>query len=217
MDDALTFIVPAAFFFILNRGNPGLKKFPSRNPAIISALFIILSAAALVLKYSAPGQLVWFFPAAWLLILTSFNFSAGLNRPGFYFYELLFMAVIASFLMLTPGPLTPYIFFISFFIFLLLASPAYNNFLNEAGFYPSFLFMIFSLFFVKLFILGALPPWISAPAASLCAVFICVRKSETIEYYSEEKNLIPAAAILYTALIIQCFLAAILKNPFFAG
>ena len=166
MDDAIALILPAAFFFILNRKNPGLKIMPAKALLIISALFIILAAAALVLKHSAPGRLVWFFPAAWLLAAASFNFFSGLKSPEYYFYELLFMAVIASFLMIAPGPYTPYLFFISFFIFLFMAPPVYNGFLNGGGFYPSFLFMIFSVCFIKILIFGALPPWISAPAAA---------------------------------------------------
>lgn len=217
MDDVFAFVVPASFFFIFNRNEPGLKTRPSKPAAVAAVLLSVLILAALALKYRAAGSLIWFFPSAWLFVLASFNMLTGLNSAGYYFYEVVFMAVIASFLMTAPGPFTPYVFSVSFFTFLLMASPAYSRLLTGGGFYASFLFMIFSVFFVKTLILGALPPLISAPAAALCGIFICVRKCGTIEYYTEEKNLMAAAAVLYTALILQCFLAAILKNPFFAG
>jgi hypothetical protein len=75
--------------------------------------------------------------------------------------------------------------------------------------------MLFSVFFVKIFILGRLTPWISAPVAVLCGLFICVRECGSIEYYAGEKKLMPTAALLYTLFLTQCFIAAVLKTPFF--
>ena len=215
MDDVLVFVLTAACFAVLNRRDPSFRVKPSKISVAAALFYLALTAAALALKYLAPVHLIWFFPAAWLAVLASFNLIYGAGSPGLYFYEILFIADTASFLMMPQGPLTPYIFFISSFIFLLMTPPAYRGLLDGKNLYPSFFFMLFSVFFVKIFILGRLTPWISAPVAVLCGLFICVRECGSIEYYTGEKNLLPAAALLYTSFLAQCFLAAVLKTPFF--
>ena len=215
MDDALVFVFTAACFAVLNRKDPSFRVKPSKRSVAAAMFYLALTASALALKYLAPAHLIWFFPAAWLAVLASFNLIYGAGSPGLYFYEVLFIADVVSFLMMPQSPLTPYIFFISLFIFLLMTPPAYRGLLDGGHLYPSFFFMLFSVFFVKMLILGRLTPWISAPVALLFGLFICVRECGSIEYYTEEKNLIPTVALLYTLFLAQCFLAAVLKTPFF--
>jgi hypothetical protein len=214
MGDIAVFAASAAVFAFINRSGTGHKIKPKKIPAAVSVFLALLTAGAILAEHTAPAIIQWYFPASWALVIACFNLLTGDYSPGVLIYELLFMAAAASFLLFSPGPYIPYIFIGSFFIILLMIPPAYGALLNGGNYYPAFFLMIFSAFFMKISVLGRLTPWISAPVSFLCAVFIVVRKSEPLEYYTMEKNLAGHAGMFYTAFLIQCFFAAILKNPF---
>jgi hypothetical protein len=214
MDDIAVFAAATAIFAFINRSGTGHKIKPEKIPAAVSVFLALLTAGAIMAEHTAPFIIQWYFPAAWALVIACFNLMTGDYSPGVLIYELLLIGAAASFLLFSPGPYIPYIFMISFFIILLLIPPAFGALLNGENYYPAFFLMIFSVFFMKTSVLGRLTPWISAPVSVLCAVFITVRKSEPLEYYAMEKNLAGHAGMLYAAFLIQCFFAAMLKNPF---
>jgi hypothetical protein len=217
MIDAILFVIIIFVFFGFNRGAimSGQRK-PVKSEIIFTVSLLTLIAAGIIFKYYIPG-FVWFYPAAWAVIMILFNWLESEMSLEIVLYEVLLEAVLLSFFMMPFSKFTSYFFAGSFFIFMLLTAAGYKILMLRKSFWPGLAFMLAGVFTVKIVVLEYLPSWISLPVALLVAIFLCVRKADTLEFYLEEKNIIKLMMFLYPLFVIQCLFIALLKNPVFGG
>ena len=215
MEQALVFLFVSMVFLGVYRTRirkSDLK--PGRKAAVSVIFFVLISGAAVALKYAAPGAR-WFYPAAWAIAAALVYRDLFKDYMMAVVFVLLFVLSILSFFILPYNVFTPYIFLPAGFIFLLILAEMHSDILAKYGIMAAYFFTLAAAYTVKLFILDNLQMWISLPVAALTALFLCVRNAKGAEHYMEEKTGMRTAAFLYVLLMLQCFAAAMIKNPFF--
>lgn len=215
MEQFITFLLITAVFYAVFHAKinkAGIKA--GFNTVITCIIFICITVLSIVLHYTLPG-VRWFYPAAWIAAVTVIYGAQLKLNPWAIAYFFIFGIAMLSFCILPYNIFTPYIFLASGYILLLIMAEINCDIMSGAGVIGVYFFTLAAAFTVKLFILGYLPPWISVPVSVLAALFIILRNAKGLGYYTDEKNGMKLAAIIYVVLILQCFAAAMLKNPVF--
>jgi len=215
MEQGIVFLFITVIFYAVYRReihNPVVKH--DLNSIFIIIVFALIAPVSIALKIMSPDSR-WFFAAAWPVAGVLVYGKSLKKHPLAAVYIFLFGLSILSFFILPYNRFTPYIFPASGFIFLLIAAEIHKDILSKFGVYGMYFFTLAAAFTVKLFMLGQLPYWISVPVTVLAALFLCMRNTQGLDFYMDEKTGLKTAAMLYVVLIIQCFAAAMLKNPFF--
>lgn len=176
--------------------------------------FVFITIAAITMKISGFDPRLFLF-AAWVFAAVLEYKKELEDKTMALAFLLIFGLTILSFFMLPYSKFTAYIFPASGAIFLLFAAEMHKDVFVKSGPLAAYFFTLAAAFTIKFHILAQLPEWMSVPVTVLAALFITVRKSKGAEYYMDEKTGIKTAAIFYAALILQLFVAAILKNPLF--
>lgn len=215
MNQLFLFVVVTAVFLVAFRNKifkTAMK--PDKTSIIATILFLCVTIGCIVLKILAVDSR-WLILVAWQVVVIFIYSNDLVKTPLLIAYFFAFMLSMFSFLILPYNIFTPYIFLASGLVFVLFTAEMHNDILFRFGLTNAYLFLLATVFTVKLFMLDNLQVWIAVPVAVLVALFLCVRNAKGSGYYADEKNGYKVLLVIFVILILQCFLAALIKNPFF--
>ena len=215
MELAVTFLAVSVIYYAFFRREIAAHKQPLTGGIVMTiAAFLFIPAASIAVKAAGFDPRIFIFAAWMLAAVLEYKKELKENTLATAFLFLFGLAML-SFFMLPYNKFTAYIFPVSGGMFLLFTAEIHKDVFVKKGPVAAYFFAIAAVITVKLYILANLPEWISVPVTVLAALFIILRKSKGAEHYMEEKTAVKTAALFYTALLIQLFVAAVLKNPLF--
>ncbi|MEI7541919.1 MAG: hypothetical protein WCJ94_01525 [bacterium] len=215
MDQLFLFIIVTGVFLVAFRDKIFKTAMrPDKTSIIVMIVLLLVTVGGILLKIIAVDSR-WFIIVAWQVAVITIYSNDLVKTPLLMPYFFAFMLSMFSFLILPYNIFTPYIFLASGFVFVLFTAEMYNDITRKFGLTNAYLFVLASAFTIKLFMLDYLQAWIAVPVAALVALFLCVRNAKGSQHYADEKNGFKIVFVIYIILILQCFVAVLIKNPLF--